>query len=62
MKATFVTSGEVTAAYNEDGEVFGYNVGRQDMGSIFLTKAIGEFFQAGNQIVVDAWGSFWVKK
>lgn len=62
MKPTFITSGTVETVYHEDGTVFGFNVGRKNSGSIFLTSLIDEFHRKGIRVYVDKYGSYWTKK
>jgi hypothetical protein len=60
--ATFKTTSIVDIKYTEDGDVFGYYVGREGAEPIFLTKSIDEFWERGHTILIDGWGSFWAKK
>jgi hypothetical protein len=62
MPTTFITSGETYPIFSEQGDVVAYKVGREGKGSIHLTKTISEYNEPGHRIVIDAWGSPWVKK
>lgn len=62
MKATFVTAGTVDPVYDDDGKIRYYNVGRKDMGTICLTYLLEEYYTAGIHVIIDGWGSPWIKK
>ena len=62
MIPTFITAGKVRREYDDDGEVTCVYVSRKDMGAIRLSREIPEYNQVGVRVVIDAYGSPWVKK
>jgi hypothetical protein len=58
----FKTSGRVDQITDDEGNVIGYYIGRKDSGRIRLSRVIAEMFDSDNSIMIDPWGSIWVKK
>jgi hypothetical protein len=65
MEPNFITSGDCTPVLSKDpkleNHIDHYEVGRKDMGTIWMLKDIPEYYTKGKSIYVDKYGSPWVK-
>ena len=59
---TFKTSGHVETALNDDGEIAHHLIGRKGAEPITVHYVIEEYYDEGNSIYIDRYGSPWVKK
>ena len=60
MKATFITTGEYEVIALDSGLVY-YYVGRKGMEPIHLLSFIREYGQEGKHIMIDPYGTPWVR-